>query len=131
MPIHFCQTGVSESIPALIRISTIQTVLNVLDCRNGPTARPELFANIYSMSPRCLMHNPQPRPAGAPEPAPPKGNVDVDSGEAAAWSPNSLNPHSFEAYAADHTNRLRQRVEEKVLPLFTQQLTFAEPKKAR
>ena len=66
---------------------------------------PELYAAIYSLSPCCLMNNPQPtqnRPAAAARPAvangaqsqePREGHpVNVPYGEAAAWSPNPGNP---------------------------------------
>ena len=33
-------------------------------------------------------------------------------------------PHTFETYEGDHGNRIAQRLEEKVLPFFSQQLTF-------
>jgi len=33
-------------------------------------------------------------------------------------------PHTFETYDGDHGNRIPQRLEEKVLPFFSQQLTF-------
>ena len=66
---------------------------------------PELYAAIYSLSPCCLMNNPQPaqnRPAAAARPPaangargqePREGHpVNVPYGEAAAWSPNPGNP---------------------------------------
>lgn len=155
---------------------------------------PEMWDSIYSLSPCCLMNNPQPRPEGAgPAPAAaPSNGVDVQAGEAAAWSPNPQNPptyfdrpivdnkvvpeiaakwiansplamidqywpnllsydaiamdvglqdtllrsveqmaaslkrlgipHSFETYEGDHSNRLKDRVEQKVLPFFSEHL---------
>ncbi len=156
---------------------------------------PELYASIYSLSACCLMNNPQPRPE-TPVANP---RVDVNSGEAAAWSPNPLNPplyfdrpvvdgkvvpaiaakwiansplamldqyvtnlkkynaiaidvglqdtllasiremdqsltrlqlkHTFETYEGDHSNHLKDRVEEKVMPFFTEHLAFPSGKK--
>jgi len=34
-------------------------------------------------------------------------------------------PHRFETYEGDHTSRVRERFESKVLPFFSQQLTFS------
>jgi S-formylglutathione hydrolase FrmB len=67
---------------------------------------PELYAAIYAASPCCLMNNPRPpqaqdRPAAAPAPAAAPQNpdgghpVNVQYGEAAAWSPNPQNPPLF------------------------------------
>ena len=65
---------------------------------------PELYASIYSLSACCLMNSPQPPPANskakaaAPpaQPTNPKAHpVDVQSGEAAAWSPNPQNPPDY------------------------------------
>jgi enterochelin esterase-like enzyme len=66
---------------------------------------PELYAAIYSLSPCCLMSSPQPpsqnRPANAiqaprtPAPEPEGHPVNVQYGEAAAWSPNPQNPPLF------------------------------------
>jgi enterochelin esterase-like enzyme len=66
---------------------------------------PELYAAIYSLSPCCLMNSPQPpsqnRPANAnrapraPAPEPDGHPVNVQYGEAAAWSPDPLNPPLF------------------------------------
>jgi hypothetical protein len=36
--------------------------------------------------------------------------------------------HTFETYEGDHTNRIPQRLEEKVLPFFTQHLSFEPPR---
>jgi len=38
-------------------------------------------------------------------------------------------PHTFETYEGDHTNRVPQRFEEKVLPFFSNNLTFASSRK--
>jgi S-formylglutathione hydrolase FrmB len=170
---------------------------------------PELYAAIYSLSPCCLMNNPQPpaqnRPAApgrgrgrGPNQAPTDGGhpVNVLYGEAAAWSPNPHNPplyfdlpvkdgvfdasaaarwvanspaamidqyipnllmykaiamdvglqdtllksiqdfdaslrrlnitHTFETFEGDHSNHLKNRIEEKVLPFFTGNLVFQD-----
>ena len=34
-------------------------------------------------------------------------------------------PHSFEVYQGDHRNRIRERVETKVLPFFAKSLKFS------
>ena len=39
--------------------------------------------------------------------------------------------HSFETYEGDHTNRVPQRIEEKVLPFFSRQLSFEAPRASR
>jgi S-formylglutathione hydrolase FrmB len=39
--------------------------------------------------------------------------------------------HTFETYEGDHGNRIPQRLEEKVLPFFSQQLSFEAPKAPR
>lgn len=36
-------------------------------------------------------------------------------------------PHTFETYEGDHTNRIPQRLEEKVLPFFSRTLSFDDP----
>ena len=36
--------------------------------------------------------------------------------------------HTFETYEGDHSNRIPQRIEEKVLPFFSQQLSFEVPR---
>jgi S-formylglutathione hydrolase len=59
---------------------------------------PDIYASIYALSPCCLMNNPRPRPANARPPAAAKNaasDIDVPSGEAAAWSPNPENPPLF------------------------------------
>jgi S-formylglutathione hydrolase FrmB len=76
---------------------------------------PEVFSSLYAMSSCCLMNNPQPPGAGRGAPpkqaAPPKqppadatkqgragrggGFANVQSAEAAAWSPNPMNPPKF------------------------------------
>lgn len=69
---------------------------------------PEVYSSIYALSPCCLMNNPQPPAPGrqsAPAKAPAanatgdhgKGahEVNVQFGEAAAWSPNPQNPPQF------------------------------------
>jgi S-formylglutathione hydrolase FrmB len=33
-------------------------------------------------------------------------------------------PHTFETYEGDHTNRVRERFETRLLPFFSQQLEF-------
>jgi S-formylglutathione hydrolase FrmB len=38
--------------------------------------------------------------------------------------------HTFETYEGDHGNRIPQRIEEKVLPFFSQQLSFAQPRQS-
>jgi len=40
-------------------------------------------------------------------------------------------PHHFETYEGDHTNRVPQRFEEKLLPFFSQNLTFADVRSAK
>ncbi len=163
---------------------------------------PQMFAALYPMSACCLMNSPRPRPADAPEPPQremrrnDRGVVDVQSGEAAAWSPNPQNPplffdrpvvdnalrpeiaakwiansplamidqyyynliqydaiatevglddtllnsvrqmekslerlgieHSYAEYDGDHTNHVPERIEENVLPFFSQHLKFQE-----
>jgi S-formylglutathione hydrolase FrmB len=37
-------------------------------------------------------------------------------------------PHTFETYDGNHNNRIPQRLEEKVLPFFSQNLSFAQPR---
>jgi hypothetical protein len=37
-------------------------------------------------------------------------------------------PHTFETYEGDHGNRIPQRLEEKVLPFFSQHLSFDAPR---
>jgi len=39
--------------------------------------------------------------------------------------------HTFETYEGDHGNRIPQRLEEKVLPFFSQQLAFEAPRASR
>lgn len=69
---------------------------------------PEVYSSVYGMSACCLMNNPRPPdPARAVTPRPPasanNGNndsghghpVNVPYGEAAAWSPNPMNPPLF------------------------------------
>jgi enterochelin esterase-like enzyme len=63
---------------------------------------PEVYSSIYALSACCLMNNPQVRPVpAAKQAAPPKGAPDpndtgnVTFGEAAAWSPNPMNPPQF------------------------------------
>jgi S-formylglutathione hydrolase FrmB len=66
---------------------------------------PEVYSSIYALSACCLMNNPQPpaqsrTPAAAPRPAPAAATdgghpVNVLFGEAAAWSPNPMNPPQF------------------------------------
>jgi hypothetical protein len=64
---------------------------------------PEVFSSIYGLSACCLMNSPQPPPAGraAPPKATPNPNgeqghpVNVQYGEAAAWSPNPQKPPLF------------------------------------
>lgn len=172
---------------------------------------PELYAAIYSLSPCCLMNNPQPpaqnRPAkggqgrkGGRGPAPePDGHpVNVQYGEAAAWSPDPQNPplffdlpvkdgvfnpavaakwvanspaamidqyipnvkkykaiamdvglqdtllksiqdfdasltklgiaHTFETFEGDHSDHLKNRIADKVLPFFSEHLVFENSK---
>jgi enterochelin esterase-like enzyme len=38
-------------------------------------------------------------------------------------------PHVFETYEGDHTNRVVERIEQKVLPFFSENLAFTAPKK--
>jgi S-formylglutathione hydrolase FrmB len=40
-------------------------------------------------------------------------------------------PHTFETYEGDHGNRVMQRLEEKVLPFFSQQLAFEQSRDSR
>jgi S-formylglutathione hydrolase len=37
--------------------------------------------------------------------------------------------HTFETYEGDHNNRIPQRLEEKVLPFFSNALAFDQPKR--
>ena len=39
-------------------------------------------------------------------------------------------PHTFETYEGDHNNRVPQRLEEKVLPFFSQHLSFDQPRQS-
>jgi hypothetical protein len=39
--------------------------------------------------------------------------------------------HTFEAYEGDHNNRIPQRLEEKVLPFFSKQLSFEQARNTR
>jgi len=68
---------------------------------------PEVYSSLYPMSSCCLMNNPQP-PRAAPVQAAPKqddgkgkgkggggGFRNVQQAEAAAWSPNPMNPPLF------------------------------------
>jgi len=67
---------------------------------------PEVYAAIYALSPCCLMNNPQP-PAKNRPPAPPRKNarpnpendgghpINIQYGEAAAWSPDPQAPPLF------------------------------------
>lgn len=170
---------------------------------------PEMYAAIYSLSPCCLMNNPRPPDPNRPPPparagggranqAPADGGhaVNVQYGEAAAWSPNPQNPplyfdlpvkdgvfnafaaakwvanspaamidqyipnvlkykaiamdvglqdtllksiqdfdasltrlgiqHTFETFEGDHSNHLHDRIEQKVLPFFSRNLTFQD-----
>jgi len=75
---------------------------------------PEVFSALYAMSSCCLMNNPQPpgqgKQAAAPKPAPDNakagdgkakgkgkggGFANVNSAQAAAWSPNPMNPPQY------------------------------------
>ena len=38
-------------------------------------------------------------------------------------------PHVFETYQGDHTNKVVERIEQKVLPFFSENLSFTAPKK--
>ena len=38
-------------------------------------------------------------------------------------------PHTFETYEGDHTSRVKERVEVRVLPFFSENLAFSSPKK--
>jgi hypothetical protein len=38
-------------------------------------------------------------------------------------------PHTYETYEGDHTNHVKDRWEQKVLPFFSQNLSFTAPKK--
>ena len=40
-------------------------------------------------------------------------------------------PHTFETYEGDHGNRIPQRLEEKVLPFFSKQLSFEQTRESR
>jgi hypothetical protein len=40
-------------------------------------------------------------------------------------------PHTFETYEGDHGNRVMQRLEEKVLPFFSQHLVFEPSRETR
>lgn len=40
-------------------------------------------------------------------------------------------PHTFETYEGDHGNRIPQRLEEKVLPFFSQHLSFEQARESR
>jgi enterochelin esterase-like enzyme len=168
---------------------------------------PEMYAAIYSLSPCCLMNNPQPRAQNPPAVAAPRPQnvrpapendgghpINIQYGEAAAWSPNPHNPplffdlpvndgvlnasaaarwvanspaamidqyipnikqykaiamdvglqdtllksiqdfdasltrlnitHSFETFQGEHSDHLKDRIEQKVLPFFTGTLVF-------
>ena len=37
--------------------------------------------------------------------------------------------HTFETYEGDHTNRVPERIEQKVLPFFSNNLSFTAPRK--
>jgi len=74
---------------------------------------PEIFSSLYAMSSCCLMNNPQPPGQGkqaAPKQAPDNakagdgkakgkgkggGFANVNSAQAAAWSPNPMNPPTY------------------------------------
>jgi enterochelin esterase-like enzyme len=38
-------------------------------------------------------------------------------------------PHTYETYEGDHTNHVKDRWEQKVLPFFSSNLSFTAPKK--
>jgi len=40
-------------------------------------------------------------------------------------------PHTFETYEGDHNSRIPQRLEEKVLPFFSQHLSFEQSRDTR
>jgi S-formylglutathione hydrolase len=39
--------------------------------------------------------------------------------------------HTYETYEGDHGNRIPQRLEEKVLPFFSKQLSFEQSRESR
>jgi hypothetical protein len=38
-------------------------------------------------------------------------------------------PHTFETYEGDHTNKVAERIETKVLPFFSNNLSFTAPRR--
>ncbi len=60
------------------------------------------------------------------------GNQDGLAGqnrELVQWLTDLGVPHTFETYEGDHTNKVPERFELKVLPFFSSNLSFTAPKK--
>jgi hypothetical protein len=45
------------------------------------------------------------------------------------WMDNLKIPHTWETYQGDHTSRVVERIEQKVLPFFSDNLAFTDAKK--